>query len=779
MTHPMSTLPSSFYPLRQWVLTGLGTLLLLLGHVPAQAQQFYPVVARFTQLPPYPVYLADFSNPSQTNLSIQVQQNDREIATRPFRIRIYIEGQGFQIQSADLVQGEPPLTLSFGQVYNLPAEQVANYFKQYNLKVSAAQYARPFSEGAFRFGVEIIDFATNRPISGIQWANPVWITINEPPVWVMPQNALTMVPTLPQNIVFQWSPRHTNVSDVEYEFTITDLIVNSGFTGNVQNLFLGQPPYYKTRTRATTLVYDPTMPPLVPGRTYAYRVEAIAKRGREDVGVFRNNGFSEIQYFNYGNPLRAPYSLKADWAADDKQALFSWSGYPEHKSYLIEYAEKGSNTWQSVPVTNPALTTYVFNNLSPARNYQLRIYGVNDKNERVLSSVVDLNSNDLAAYVKADGVKKDDNDYKGTAKTDNTGLKKQDPTCDKPGLSIESSTSYEPKPADVLLAGNFQFLNAGEKKGVLQWSVPFAETLGLPVKKVNIWAELDDKASFNAKKELKDGTIKVTYNAEKLKELKRVSDKIPFEDLMGDGIGKQLDSVNTKLNDYVSKGQSLGRNLMSATDLEGKWKKYKGNLDTLNKLYALKDSLLTKGITNLKKKVSGDKKDDKKDDKKGGKKDDKKDDKKAVAAADDKKKNVDAPSDKKDDKKDVAAPDDKKKNDKKEEKKEEELTREAKEKLKEKIAALDVRLTDVKRDKQHASKLQKFVDDASESFEKEKKAFDPKKALQEGYLTAYPDKLKKAFGNNPKEGAYKIFKEIFNQFYSGSMTVGGTRISLN
>ncbi|MBO0948184.1 fibronectin type III domain-containing protein [Fibrella forsythiae] len=408
----MPTLHTFSCQLRQWVLTGLGTLLLLLGYVPAQAQEFYPVVARFTQLPPYPVYLADFSNPSQTNLSIQVQQNDRSIATRPFRIRIYIEGQGFQIQSTDLVQGEPPLTLSFGQVYNLPAEQVANYFKQYNLKVSAAQYARPFSEGAFRFGVEIIDFATNRPISGVQWANPVWITINEPPVWVMPQNAVTMVPTLPQNIVFQWSPRHTNVSDVEYEFTITDLMINGGFAGNVQNLFLAQPAYYKTRTRATTLVYDPTMPPLVPGRTYAYRVEAIAKRGREDVGVFRNNGFSEIQHFSYGTPLLPPSNLRLAWNdGNPNEANLNWKGEANHQSFVVEIREKGQNgPWRSTTI-NPQATglynSFAFNGLDPTKAYEARVSAAGGDGQRTTSVVVPL-------AVSAVATKQTDFSVKGT-----------------------------------------------------------------------------------------------------------------------------------------------------------------------------------------------------------------------------------------------------------------------------------------------------------------------------------------------------------------------------
>lgn len=378
-------------------LPGLVLLLVLTGCLPALAQNFYPVVARFTQLPPYPVYLADFSNPSQTNLSIQVQQNDRAIATRPFRIRIYVKGQGFQIQSNDLVQGEPPLTLNYGQIYNLPADQVANYFKQYNLRVSPAQYAAPFSEGAFQFGVEIIDFETNRPVSGIQWANPVWITLNDPPVWVMPQNVITITPTLPQNIVFQWAPRHTNVADVEYEFTITELLVNSGFSGNVQNLFLAQPPYYKTRTRATSLVYNPTMPPLVPGRAYAYRVAAIAKRGREDVGVFRNNGFSEIQYFNYGTPLLPPSNLRLTWNdANATEANFNWKGEANHQSFVVEIREKGANgPWRTTTI-NPQATglynSFPFNGLDPTKAYEARVTAAGSDGQRMVSTIAPLDA---------------------------------------------------------------------------------------------------------------------------------------------------------------------------------------------------------------------------------------------------------------------------------------------------------------------------------------------------------------------------------------------------
>ncbi len=369
----------------------------------AIAQQYFPVVAKFTQLPPYPIYLADFSNPNQTNLSIQIQIKDNQIASRPIRLKLYVEGQGFLIESTDLVQGEPAMTLALGQIYDLPNAQVANYFKQYNLKVSAEQYRRSFAEGAFRFGIEVIDFATNRPLSGIQWSNPVWIVANDPPVWVVPANFTAQTPSNPQNINFQWAPRHKNVGDVEYEFTITELIIGNDFKGNIQNLFLAQPPYYKVRSRATTLNYNATLPPLLPGRTYAYRVQAIAKRGFEDVGVFRNNGYSEIQHFQYGESLKPPTNLKLAWNDDTKSLTFNWKGETEHKSFEAEYKEKGTaGEWKKLNFTpkNGLLNTENINNLEAFKNYEFKLTGIDAQNQRAAAAPISIEGIAKDIYLK-------------------------------------------------------------------------------------------------------------------------------------------------------------------------------------------------------------------------------------------------------------------------------------------------------------------------------------------------------------------------------------------
>jgi hypothetical protein len=363
------------------------------------AQVYYPVVARVSQTAPYSAYLIDYSNPAQTSLTIQIQQNDREIASRAIKLKIFIEGQGFTIESTDLVQGEPTLVLNYGQIYNLSTAEVANYFKQYNLKINPTQYARPFAEGTLRFGVQVVDVQTNRPLSGVQWSTPIWISLNEPPVWIMPVNDSEITPSPVQNIVFQWVPRHTNVNDVEYEFTLKELVFNAYSVGNIQNIFLSQPTFYSTRTTSTSLVYNSLMPPLVEGRVYAYRVRAIARRGLEEIGLFKNFGYSEVQALFYGEPMRlmkSPVITRLNRNEITNDVLLDWKAESNHTSFSVAHREKNKNlNW--VVETVPSITgllgySHNFTNLDPEKNYEIRVGAIDKYNQSAYSSSVFLDS---------------------------------------------------------------------------------------------------------------------------------------------------------------------------------------------------------------------------------------------------------------------------------------------------------------------------------------------------------------------------------------------------
>jgi hypothetical protein len=369
--------------------------LLLITSGGLMAQQFFPVVARVTQTPPYPIYLTDLSNPAQQSLSIQVQMKDLTIASRIIRLRMHMQGNGLSVSSIDKVQGESNISLVQGQIFNLPTSLVANYFKSYNLKISQQQYLEPFKEGTFRFGVEVIDAQTGRPLSGIQWGPLVWLTVNEPPVWVLPINSTNFLePSTPQNIIFQWAPRHKNVSDVDYEFVLTDLNVNSGFKGDIQNLFLAQPAYYKSTTKSTTLNYNATLPPLIPGRTYAYRVQAKAKQGLKSIGIFRNNGFSEIRSFTYSIEPEPPFNLSAKWTDKLGETIFNWIGRRGHENFKIEYRQKNDNqNWKPITQANNSIflvNSKIFQALDPTKNYEFRVTGLYATNQQATSTILKL-----------------------------------------------------------------------------------------------------------------------------------------------------------------------------------------------------------------------------------------------------------------------------------------------------------------------------------------------------------------------------------------------------
>lgn len=374
-------------------------LLLFIGQ--AQAQVFYPVVARLSQQAPYPVYFMDYSNPLQTSLSVQIQQNDPSISSRSIRLKMWIEGQGYLIESTDVVQGEPIRTLNYGQIYTLSSNEVANYFKQYNLKMSAAQYSKPLPEGSVRFGVQVLDYQTNRALSGIQWGAPIWISRNEPPVWVMPQNQDKIVPTPVPNVVFQWAPRHGSIGEVTYEFTLKELVYNTFSMGNVQNVFLSQPAYYTARTSATVLTYTATMPPLIPGRIYAYRVRALSSKGLE---LFNNFGYSEVQVLYYGNPkvpIRAPEIETAQRNELKNEFSLSWTGSPEHTAYTLAYREK-EGVWKTKVLPSLSLF-YTFLDLDASKSYEIKVGAQDEYQQEAYSSSVFLEALPAAKVIPLEG----------------------------------------------------------------------------------------------------------------------------------------------------------------------------------------------------------------------------------------------------------------------------------------------------------------------------------------------------------------------------------------
>jgi hypothetical protein len=391
--------------LRQLILI---LLFLRLGGLGGFAQSFPVIInTQFTQ--PSPIYLSNYADATTVNSPIRIQLtlNDLTLSNIQVRLKFYLQGGGVSLVSNDYVVGASPLYLQGGFPTQLTNVELAPYFEFQNLLgINPNEYAQPLREGMYNLYVEVFDFATGNKLSKRSGTTTI-IFQNEPPFLNLPLNKASIMQQNIQNITFSWSPRSINVSNVEYEFALVE--ITDKYTP-VQNAFLYSPPLYTTTTRSTSLVYGIMAPQLIPGKNYAWRVHAKALKGAEEIGVFKNNGNSEVFGFSYDILCNAPTSVTTTGASQD-QAKITWSGAIDNYDYEIKYREKGSNSkWYSL-ITPREYATIA--NLKPKTTYEYTVGAACELGKYVHGSVQEFTTTAQDEIAIAGcGIKPDPTDLK-------------------------------------------------------------------------------------------------------------------------------------------------------------------------------------------------------------------------------------------------------------------------------------------------------------------------------------------------------------------------------
>ncbi len=310
--------------------------------VVAQSQSF-PVQVIPQAIPPAPVVFSDYADNTTINSPLRVQLilNDFTITNREVRLKAYFEGNGISFRSNDNVSGAASLFLEGGIPTVLTNVELAPYFRFENITgITPNVYGQPIPEGVYQFCFEVFDVLTGRRLSARSCVTTV-IFKNEPPFLVSPLNTSNIQEKNPQNIVFQWTPRHINVSNVEYELSIVEIWDNYV---DPQTAFLSSPPVFQTTTTATTYVYGPADPLFLPNKKYAWRIQAKAKQGTEEIGLFKNQGYSEIFSFSYATPCDQPISITYE-TKGAHQVNISWEDFTtEIPKFKVRYRKQGNNS---------------------------------------------------------------------------------------------------------------------------------------------------------------------------------------------------------------------------------------------------------------------------------------------------------------------------------------------------------------------------------------------------------------------------------------------------
>jgi len=335
--------------------------------------QVYPVQATVQLTPPYSLYLADYVEAGTERLALNIFLSDIARPSLDVRFRLKIVGQGIAIETKPAYI-PPPMSIHGGVPLRLISTDLAEYFNPNNLDfqgLTRKQYEQRgmLPEGVYQFCFEVLEYNRGVKISNTACAT-AWMILNDPPMINLPRQDEKLKVVSPQNVLLQWTPRHTaspnSAFNTEYDITMVEVWPA---TRNPNDAILTSPPIYEATTASTTIIYGPAETPLEPGRRYAFRVRARSMAGVDQIDLFKNNGYSEVFTFVYGDACDLPTGISVASVSSTRFSL-TWEGLFNQTAYKVRYRPAGTVDWYQNDVS---LTTSEITGLKPNTTYDYQV----------------------------------------------------------------------------------------------------------------------------------------------------------------------------------------------------------------------------------------------------------------------------------------------------------------------------------------------------------------------------------------------------------------------
>jgi len=308
----------------------------------------------------------DYYSGSRDRLIITLHNRDLQQPLLLARLRLQIKSNGFLAQTREELS-YPQLELMAGVPTRLTATDLMPYLRPESLLINGRLRNGQFPTGFTEISVQVVDYYSQQVLSSWHTAR-AYLDSKQPPMLNLPQRDEQVAYRDPLFIRFQWYPRHQGLAGTEYEFVLKELPDNGAAP---QAAFAYGNEIYRTRTRHTTLNYTHLEPILLPNRRYAWQVQAIARDGVDELGLFEHGGFSEIYWFTLNENCPVPTGLKADprYAKVD----FSWNRVVGATGYMLACRPKTSKDiyeWSEVQSYGERMTLA---QLKPGWTYEWRV----------------------------------------------------------------------------------------------------------------------------------------------------------------------------------------------------------------------------------------------------------------------------------------------------------------------------------------------------------------------------------------------------------------------
>ncbi|WP_224490881.1 fibronectin type III domain-containing protein [Robertkochia flava] len=343
-------------------------ILFILLAVAVRAQVF-PVTADLRVQPVHLQRLSDLGGFGSSPYPVQVHLllNDLSIDQRSVTLSYSLRGEGIFVETRPQLTTRS-LTLESGILFTVPEALISSGFTPGNLSGNnQVGYTDLLPEGTYEICVEVIDVLSQRKLSNTV-CKQVYLTRNEPPLLIFPEKGAAITSVLPQSLMFQWAPRHSNGGMFSYHFSLVEVW---DVHQDPQAAFMASPPIFETTTTHTQLRYDHQATPLIPNRRYAWQVRVLPDNDNFTGGSYTNNGRSEIFWFDYVETCKMPLAISHE-VKGKNQANISWSDASfDLAYYVIRYRKSGEdNQWFYSRTTLNQLTLW---GLEAATEYEYQV----------------------------------------------------------------------------------------------------------------------------------------------------------------------------------------------------------------------------------------------------------------------------------------------------------------------------------------------------------------------------------------------------------------------
>lgn len=374
-------------------------LTITFGTIEAQNTSF-PVTVNTIVNPPFSVNFEDYTNSAVNQLMAQVTLNEVGRVGYRARLRVTIQSFDGSVRFTTRTGFLPsrPLVLDGGIPETLFGVDMAEYFNPNNMQfqgISRQEFIRNGSrlpDGAYMICVEVLDFNRGTVVSGAGCSAPFFVILNDPPFLNLPFPQEKLIPQNPQNLIFSWTPRHlgspNSAFTTEFIFQLFEIRPSGR---NPNDAVLTTMPIFETVTTLSQLNYGPIEPLLIPGMEYAWRVQATDIDGRD---LFKNNGYSEVSMFIYGDACIPPTNISAE-GSSGRSIKVEWLSDFAHRSYNTRYRKVTSGRAQTWRTRNSLLEETSIYELSPNTTYEYQVQAECIVDQSDFSAIAQVTTQDV------------------------------------------------------------------------------------------------------------------------------------------------------------------------------------------------------------------------------------------------------------------------------------------------------------------------------------------------------------------------------------------------